>query len=209
MTYLIRRGEDCVGNLFLGNESLQRYLQTRRTRQPAFALAARAREYPALADVAIAGDPAGSSAAGEHPKFTTVLQRGSQVRQVLVKFSPTINDRVSQRWSDLLVAEHLASKALRDIGVPSTGTELVSGGNRANEKRNDRLPKRMSLRKLPERKFEPALPGAGNLGIWPEIADRAAAYWQEVAAHELVSADFGALAAKNAESISRNRKALM
>jgi hypothetical protein len=81
-------------------------------------LAARARQYPALADAAIAGDPAGSSAAGEHPKFTAVLQRGSQVRQVLVKFSPTINDRVSQRCSDLLVAEHLASKALRFFRSP-------------------------------------------------------------------------------------------
>lgn len=299
LTYLIRRGEDCVGNLFLGNESLQRYLQTRRTRQPAFALAARARQYPALADAAIAGDPAGSSAAGEHPKFTAVLQRGSQVRQVLVKFSPAINDRVSQRWSDLLVAEHLASKALRDIGVPSSGTELVSGGNRlflesvrfdrhgehgrigvvslaavvdhhigrrdnwmaaaaslkaigvitastAESIRRaatfgqlicntdmhfgnlsflfsfagaltlapvyDMLPMAyapLGSEELPERRFEPALPGAGNLDIWPEIADRAAAYWQEVAAHELVSADFGALAAKTAESISRSRKALM
>ena len=130
LAYLIRRGEDCVGNLFLGDESLQRYLQGRRTRQSALALTSRARQYAALAEAAIAGDPAGSSAAGEHPKFTAVLQRGSQVRQVLVKFSPTINDRVSQRWSDLLVAEHLASKALGDIRVPSTATELVSGGNR-------------------------------------------------------------------------------
>jgi hypothetical protein len=36
---------------------------------------------------------------------------------------------------------------LRDIGAPFPDTDLVSGGNRANEKRNDRLPKRMSLRK--------------------------------------------------------------
>lgn len=298
LTYLIRRGEDCVGNLFLGDESLQRYLQARRTRQPAFPSGARARQYAALADAAIAGDPAGSAAAGEHPKFTAVLQRGSQVRQVLVKFSPTISDRVSQRWSDLLVAEHLASKALGDIGVPSAGTELVSGGNRlflecvrfdrrgehgrigvvslaavADHhigRRDNWIAAATSLKavgviaahtaesirraatfgqligntdmhfgnlsflfsfagalslapvydmlpmayapvgseELPEREFKPPLPTAANLEIWPEIADRAAAYWQEVAAHDLVSADFRALAARNAESIARLRKAL-
>jgi len=298
LAYLIRRGEDCVGNLFLGDESLQRYLQARRARQPSFAIGARSRQYAALAEAALAGEPAGSSAAGEQPKFTAVLQRGSQVRQVLVKFSPTINDRVSQRWSDLLVAEHLASKALGDIGVPSAGTELVSGGNRLFlecvrfdrrgehgrigvvslaavvdhhlGRRDSWMAAATSLRAigvisastaesirraatfgqligntdmhfgnlsflfsfggslslapvydmlpmayaplgsegLPERRFEPALPGAGNLEIWPEIADRAAAYWQEVAAHDLVSADFAALAARNADSISRIRKAL-
>ncbi|HEY6927512.1 MAG TPA: type II toxin-antitoxin system HipA family toxin YjjJ [Steroidobacteraceae bacterium] len=299
LTYLSRRGEDCVGNLFLGDESLQRYLQARRTKQLVFAIAARSRQYAALAEAAIAGDPAGSSAAGEHPKFTAVLQRGSQVRQVLVKFSPAISDRASQRWSDLLVAEHLASKALGDLGVPSTGTELVSGGNRlflesvrfdrrgehgrigvvslaavidhhigrrdnwiaaaANLKTigvitattaesirraatfgqligntdmhfgnlsflfsftgalslapiYDMLPMTyapVGSEELPARKFEPALPSAGNLEIWPEVAERAAAYWQEIADHDLVSADFAALAVRNAESISRIRKALL
>jgi hypothetical protein len=299
LSYLTRRGEDCVGNIFLGDESLQRYLQARRTRRPPFAIAARARHYAALANEAIAGDPAGSLAAGEHPKFTAVLQRGSQVRQVLVKFSPTINDRVSQRWSDLLVAEHLASKALRDIGVPSTCTELVSGGNRLFlecvrfdrrgeqgrigvvslaavvdhhiGRRDNWIAAASSLKaigvitagtaesirraatfgqligntdmhfgnlsflfsfagalslapvydmlpmayapvgseELPQRKFEPALPGAGNLEIWPEVAGRAAAYWQEVAEHDLVSADFRTLASRSAESILRMRKALL
>ena len=64
----------------------------------------------------------------------------------------------------------------------------------------------MGSEELPERKFEPALPSAGNLEIWPEIADRAAAYWQEIATHDLVSTEFRALAARNAESISRIRK---
>jgi hypothetical protein len=38
-------------------------------------------------------------------------------KTLLIKFSQRIADRASQRWSDLLVAEHLASKALGDIGV--------------------------------------------------------------------------------------------
>jgi hypothetical protein len=59
---------------------------------------------------------------------------------------------------------------------------------------------------VPVRKFEPALPGAGNLDIWPGIADRAAAYWEEVAAHELVSADFGALAAKKCRKYLAQQK---
>jgi hypothetical protein len=298
LTYLMQRGEDCVGNLFLGNESLQRYLQGLRTRQASIAPMARGKQYPALAEAAIYGTPAGSSAAGEHPKFTAALQRGSQVHQVLVKFSPTLTDRVSQRWSDLLVAEHLATRALEDIGVTAAKTELVSGGNRLflESTRFDRrgehgrlgvvslaavidhhtgrrdnwisaagslsalgvisettadcirrtatfgqligntdmhfgnlsfmfsFDRTLSLapiydmlpmiyapvgaEELPERKFEATLPGGANLDIWPPIADRAAAYWQEVATHEGVSAEFAALAARNAANIANARKLL-
>jgi hypothetical protein len=90
----------------------------------------RENQYPVLADSAIAGIPPGSSAGGEHPKFTVEIGDRDHVRHVLVKFSPKRTDRVSQRWSDLLVAEHIASKSLGVVGVPANATELVVAGNR-------------------------------------------------------------------------------
>jgi hypothetical protein len=52
------------------------------------------------------------------------------LRHVLVKFSPLAKDPLGERWSDLLIAEHLASEALEDVGVKAAATELVFCGNR-------------------------------------------------------------------------------
>lgn len=130
LTFLTRRGEDLVGNLVVGDESLQRYLHHLQQQPEHLTENARVQRYPALADLAIAGDPPGSSAGGEHPKFTTVVQGADEVRHVLVKFSPPRVDRVAERWSDLLVAEHLAGDALRAIDVEPCASELVVADNR-------------------------------------------------------------------------------
>jgi hypothetical protein len=291
LTYLTRRGEDCVGNLLLGDESLQRYLGAGEAAP--IAPSARGGRYPELADAAIAGAPAGSSAGGEQPKFTTSLLLQAGIAQVLVKFSPPVADPVSQRWSDLLVAEHVASKVLGEVGVTAAATELVTGGGRMflESRRFDRngargripvvslaavadhhvgrrdswLMAATNLRaigaisaqaantmrraatfgqligntdmhfgnlsffyssrgplsvapiydmlpmiyapiagdELPERNFEPPLPVAGNLDLWASIAERVTAYWEEVAAHELISADFARVARANAAIVAR------
>jgi hypothetical protein len=293
LTYLTRRGEDCVGNLMLGDESLQRYLADPLEEYGHIPHAARDINYARLADEAIAGTPAGSSAAGEHPKFSTTVRADDTVFHVLVKFSPPIADRVSQRWSDLLIAEHLASKALGDVGVAAAATELVTGGGRTflESRRFDRTgergriavvslaalvdhhigrrdnwmsaatslaalgaitaPAAETMRRaatfgqligntdmhfgnlsfffsstgplqltpvydmlpmiyapvggdeLPERKFEPPLPTAGNLDSWPSIAQRAVDYWRELAAHVRVSPEFSQLARDNAVIVTR------
>ncbi len=130
LAYLSLRGEDCVGNVLLGEESLQRFLRRLQLPQAHVAQNARQESYPSLADSAIAGTPAGSSAGGEHPKFTAAVRVGSAVRNVLVKFSPAGTDRVSRRWSDLLVAEHLAGKALHEFGVITCVSEPIPAGNR-------------------------------------------------------------------------------
>ena len=51
------------------------------------------------------GDAAGSSAAGEQPKFSTYAQTAQGAAHVIVKFSETLDSPVSQRWRDLLLAE--------------------------------------------------------------------------------------------------------
>jgi hypothetical protein len=107
LIYLCRRGEDCVGDLLLGDESLQRFLKRSGTDAPTTDTKKRDRDYPAMADAAIAGSAPGSSAGGEHPKFTACIRQARTARHVLVKFSPGGTDRVAQRWSDLLISEHL------------------------------------------------------------------------------------------------------
>jgi len=130
LAYLCQRGEDCVGNLMLGDESLQRFLKQFGAAQTRLIDSkARPREYPLLADAAISGTVPGSSAGGEHPKFTTSIREGRATRHVLVKFSPGGDDRIAQRWADLLTCEHLATHVLNRANLtPATTELLVSGG---------------------------------------------------------------------------------
>lgn len=123
---LSRRGEDTVGDTILGTESLSRYLAASRLQPIIYKIA----DYPRLAEEAIAGDPAGSSAGGEQPKFTVLTEReGSPVR-VLVKFSPPLSTPFGQRWSDLLVCEHIALKIVGDIGISAAASSIHQAGNR-------------------------------------------------------------------------------
>ncbi|HKT72044.1 MAG TPA: type II toxin-antitoxin system HipA family toxin YjjJ [Steroidobacteraceae bacterium] len=125
LTYLCRRGEDCIGDLIVGDESLQRFLRQFHPARSLLNPNQREREYPKLAAAAIAGTAPGSSAGGEHPKFTTSLRSGRRIRHVLVKFSPGGADAGARRWADLLVCEHLAIQALRRAELTSASTELL------------------------------------------------------------------------------------
>ena len=110
LTSLALRGEDCVGNLVIGEESLDRFLAG----QPQ----ARARtDFPSLATGVLAGQ-LGSSAGGEHPKFAVY----SAERHVLVKFASG-DGAAADRWRDLLVCEHVALEVLRDAGIPVSQSE--------------------------------------------------------------------------------------
>ncbi len=102
---LALRGEDCVGNLVIGEESLDR-LNTGQLRS--FSRG----DYARLAEGALTGQP-GSSAGGEHPKFAVF----SEGRHVLVKFAS--GDGVAaDRWRDLLICEHVALEILGNTGIP-------------------------------------------------------------------------------------------
>jgi hypothetical protein len=107
---LAMRGEDCVGNLIIGEESLNRFLAG----QPRSYTRS---DYPSLATGALAGQP-GSSAGGEHPKFAVY----SEGRHLLVKFAGG-DGAAADRWRDLLVCEHLALEVLREAGIPVPHSE--------------------------------------------------------------------------------------
>ncbi|RLB67561.1 MAG: type II toxin-antitoxin system HipA family toxinoxin YjjJ [Deltaproteobacteria bacterium] len=121
---LARRGEDIIGNLIIGDESLQRYLDASREEQLVVNSGERDSLYPQLAKAAIEGDPAGSSAGGEQPKFAVMLQNGIN-QHVLVKFSPQTNTPEGERWADLLVCEHLAIETIREAGLRAPTTRIV------------------------------------------------------------------------------------
>lgn len=113
---LVLYGSDLPGNLIFGKKSLATYLAVSRSGQGKIAAQDRERAYPRMAFDAMAGNPPGSSAGGEQPKFTTVVIDGSGCRHVLVKFSPPATTPEGQRWSDLMVCEHLALQTLQEAG---------------------------------------------------------------------------------------------
>jgi len=125
---LAMRGEDCVGDLIIGEESLNRFLAG----QPRPYTRA---DYPELATGALAGQP-GSSAGGEHPKFA--VESGG--RHVLVKFAGG-DGAAADRWRDLLVCEHLALEVMGEAGVPVPHSEWfdIDGSRYLEVDRFDRV----------------------------------------------------------------------
>lgn len=126
---LLLHGDDLPGNFVLGEGALERALRTQPDPIPA---ATRAQRYAALADAALAGDLAGSSAAGEQPKFTASIEDADgHMRHVIVKFSePADSQPAARRWADLLIAEHLAGELLAAHGLASERTELIGSQGR-------------------------------------------------------------------------------
>ena len=103
MRALLAHGHDVIGNLLIGELARDRFIE-----MPAPLPVDREVAYPALAASTSAGDVPGSSAGGEQPKFCAYSERG----HVLVKFSMPDDNPISERWRDLLLAEHLALSVL-------------------------------------------------------------------------------------------------
>jgi hypothetical protein len=129
LIYLTRRGSDTIGDLIVGSEALDRYLASAGA-SPTVAAAERSTRYPALADAAMAGAPPGSSAHGEHPKFTVCIADGTRRTHMIVKFSPPRTTQIGQRWADLLVAEHEAHRLLSAHGVSACRSSILDYGER-------------------------------------------------------------------------------
>jgi hypothetical protein len=136
---LLAHGHDMVGNLLLGEGAREHFLAT-----PVPAPVAEVDKgavYARLAQEASCGESPGSSAAGEQPKFTVWAMMPEGPRHLLVKFSETEGGPVSERWRDLLLAEHLALETLCEADIPAARTSIVDhGGQRFLEvERFDRV----------------------------------------------------------------------
>jgi AraC-like DNA-binding protein len=113
---LSRVGSDLPGHLIVGDAAFQSW-QKARLDPPAILKADDIqRMYVKAAEDAISLGLAGSSAAGEFPKFTALRDsHDSNTPHVIVKFSGADDSPTVQRWSDLLVAEHLALLAASEL----------------------------------------------------------------------------------------------
>jgi hypothetical protein len=164
---LARRGEDCIGDLIIGEESLNRWLAS--TLEPAERTA-----YPELARRSAREQP-GSSAGGEHPKFLTY----SGGRHVLVKFASDDEGAVARRWRELLVCESLALQVVREAGIDAaTAHWFDERGYRFLEvERFDRIGARgrrgvLSLEALDNEYIGDAGRGASWTRIAPKLLER-------------------------------------
>ena len=100
---LLAHGHEAIGNLLIGELARNRFVG-----MPAPTPVDRAVDYPLLARATAIGEAPGSSAGGEQPKFCAYTERG----HVLVKFSAPDDNPVTERWRDLLLAEHLSLSVL-------------------------------------------------------------------------------------------------
>jgi hypothetical protein len=125
-------GSDCSGNLILGAAAFERWQSQRLAPPQPVAETHSGAHYAQQAQLAVASGVAGSSAAGEFPKFPALRELpGSATPHVLVKFSGAEPSAAVQRWSDLLVCEHLALQRLHDVpGLASTASRIVQHAGR-------------------------------------------------------------------------------
>lgn len=166
---LLAHGHDVVGNLLLGATARDRFLAA--PVPDPVTEDQKAGEYARLALEAGRGETAGSSAGGEQPKFTAYAMTADGPRHCIVKFSELEEGPVSERWRDLLLAEHLALDTLREAGIPAARTQILDhGGQRFLEvERFDRIGNlgRRALISLAALDAEFVGAGAGG---WPFIS---------------------------------------
>ena len=133
---MVLAGDDLPGNLIVGEQALASYLsgvrQTAVVQQPEV-------DYPRLAMLAMQGAQPGSSAGGEQPKFSALVNG----QAMLVKFSPSGNAPGDERSRDLLVCEHIALQTLAAAGLPAAESQIVIAGGRVflQSRRFDRTDK--------------------------------------------------------------------
>jgi hypothetical protein len=128
---LSRVGTDASGNLLLGDEAYRRWLQNKLSPMEPVPEAMLGEQYSRLAQQALAAGVAGSSVAGEFPKFTALRQDGQATPHVLVKFSGASQSAAEQRWADLLICENLALECAAGLpGVTSARTRVIQHAGR-------------------------------------------------------------------------------
>lgn len=124
-------GTDLPGNYILGDTALRAWLAQSQTPVEPLDDAQVDKAYPLLAQQAMSHGSPASSAGGEFPKFTAVRLIGGATAHVLVKFSGSDASAGSQRWSDLLVCEHLAGAVLREqLHVEAATSVIRQAGGR-------------------------------------------------------------------------------
>jgi len=118
VAYLFTEGLNLPGNLVFGDVPLQKEMELRAA--VPIPAAEKLANYVAMASTLKAA-AYGSSAGGEQPKFLSLTEDSGHV---IVKFA-----RRGSRMAELLPLEHLALRALADVGVPTAPTQLLAAGD--------------------------------------------------------------------------------
>lgn len=126
MHALLLQGEDLPGNLVLGEAARDHFINAPDP-QPV-SREEKAQTYVELAAAASRGEHHGSSAGGEQPKFTAYAQCDAGPAHVIVKFTAHTETLISERWRDLLLAEHLALEVLHDHGIAAARSVVLDHG---------------------------------------------------------------------------------
>lgn len=124
---LLVHGHDAVGNLLLGNAARDSFLAANPGKP--IGEADKPQAYIHLAEESARGEIPGSSAGGEQPKFVAYAQTPAGPRHVIVKFSLAEQNPVTERWRDLLLAEHLALETLSAEGISAVRTRIMDFGS--------------------------------------------------------------------------------
>ncbi len=117
VAYLFSQGLNLPGNLVFGDVALQREMELRAAAP--VPSAGKQSHYVEMASALQAG-AYGSSAGGEQPKFLSLVEDAGHV---IVKFA-----KLGSRMAELLPLEHLALRALAEVGVPAAATQLLAAG---------------------------------------------------------------------------------
>lgn len=120
---LLADGFDAVGNLLLGDRVRDAFLSSPPGNP--ISQADKAEAYVQLAEQAARGEVPGSSAGGEQPKFVSYVQTPDGPQHVIVKFTLPEDNPVTERWRDLLLAEHLALDTLNEERISAVRTRIM------------------------------------------------------------------------------------
>ena len=129
--YLSQPATDHIGDLVLGERSIERHLAG----PEAIAVidsTQRESGQAACAAAAMAGTPAGCCAPGEPPTFLARLKERERRTHGLVTFSPPRASETGQRWADLLRGEHRAHERLESAGIASCRSRLFTYDERTD-----------------------------------------------------------------------------
>lgn len=174
---LSQSGADTPGDIIVGEPAYQKWLASITANEPAIPSGGLAEAYVRLAEAAVSGGIAGSSAAGEFPKFTAMREMaGAITPHVIVKFSGADDSAAVQRWADLLICEQLALDTLAECtGLATARSRIIQCAGRTflESERFDRIGRfgRKSLITLAS--LNAALLGMAQSN-WPDVTAKMA-----------------------------------
>lgn len=130
------------GDLLLGEDAVHVALLAIESPPDLVRASNRAEAYPQMASASLRGELTRPGPGGQQPKFTATIQHESSRYAALVKFANPAAGEAAERWSDLLVCEHLALEVLRDAGMCASTTSLIQTNSQTflEVQRSDRLP---------------------------------------------------------------------